>query len=104
MLWGADIHLSKNAKWEANGAAWQSNRSLVEHLLGRTSKSIFSVGIKARKRLDKSLRKELGLKSSKVYWMNQHSLPEGLEMPFADEHDALIICGTIKGLNKLKRK
>ena len=104
MLWGADIHLSKNAKWEANGSAWQSNRSLVEHLMEKTSKSIFSVGIKARKRLDKSIRKELNLKSSKVYWMNQHNLLKGSEMPFADEHDALIICGTIKGLNKLKRK
>lgn len=104
MFWGVDIYLLKNVKWEVNGVVWQFNRFLVEYFLGRMSKFIFLVGIKVRKCLDKFFRKELGLKFLKVYWMNQYSFFEGLEMFFVDEYDVLIICGMIKGLNKFKCK
>ena len=104
LIWGADIHLSKNAKWEANGDAWKNNRSLVEHLQTKTSKPIFSIGIKPRKRLEREHRKSLGIKSSGIYWLNQNTLPEEVRMPFEDEHDALIICGKTRALEKIKKK
>lgn len=104
LIWGADIHLSKNAKWEANGDAWKNNRSLVEHLQTKTSKPIFSIGIKPRKRLDKESRQSLGIKSSGVYWLSKNTLPEEARMPFGDEHDALIICGRTRALDKIKKK
>ena len=104
LLWGADIHLSKNAKWEANGNAWKNNRSLVEHLQTKTSKPIFSIGIKPRKRLDKESRKSMGIKPTGVYWLSQNTLPEELSMPFGDEHDALIICGKTRTLDKIRKK
>ena len=33
IIWGADIHVSKNVRWEALGKEWTNNKSMIEHML-----------------------------------------------------------------------
>lgn len=94
IIWGADIHISKDAKWEANGTAWQNNRSMIEHLITKSNKNIFSLGIKPRKSIKGRLRRKLKLKRSKNYYINLNQ--STLSSKYKGEHDALIICGTTK--------
>ncbi len=90
IIWGADIHISKNAKWEQMGKEWESNLSLVEHLMKKMNQSIFSIGIKPIKSLDRKMRKTLRSKPD-IFYLNNNDV-----LPITDEHDALIICKEIE--------
>ncbi|MEM1217405.1 MAG: erythromycin esterase family protein [Bacteroidota bacterium] len=94
MLWGADIHLSKDAAWEDLGSEWTANYSMVEWLLQESEVSIYSIGIKPKKSLDKSLRSNF---SGPADW---YFVPTANIPSFKRQHDALIICRRTKPIKQ----
>ncbi len=101
IIWAADIHISKNAKWENMGVEWEKNQSMIECLANKIDKNIFSIGVKPKKSISRNLRKKMKIKS-KLYYLNLTKLPLNMESKFKTEHEAIIICGKTKGIRKYK--
>lgn len=103
IIWGADIHISKDAKWEEMGKEWTSNKSMIEWLSLNVEEKIFSIGIKKLKALSKKNRKEIcKSSSSKYYYLNKKSMKE--MNIYKDEHDGLILCRKTKSIKNYKIK
>lgn len=105
IIWAADIHISKNANWEALGEDWKNNRSMVE-VLSITPEigEIFSIGIKPQKRIPRQKRKKWFDKNSNYHFIDltRHILP-GLEA-LSKEHEALILCKKTESIKSYKIK
>lgn len=103
IIWGADIHISKDAKWEDMGKEWGENESLIELLLKMQKREIFLVGIKPRSSIDRKIRRKLNIKSKKYYIdLRRVGISQNLKLKFRGEHEALIICTKIKKINRFK--
>ena len=102
IIWGADMHLSKDAKWEANGKEWAANKSMIEVLAELQDKKITSIGIKPMKSLPQSIRKKLKQTTADYYFIDLND-NEYQELAYLKaEHDAIVVCKKTKGIKKYR--
>lgn len=97
MIWGADIHISKDAIWEQMGTEWEVNRSVIEVLEQLTDQPIYSIGIKPAKQLPKKCRKILFDKGDSFVFS---TADDPCLSKWKTEHDAIIFCKKTKGIKK----
>lgn len=103
ILWGADIHLSKNAQWESLGAEWEANQSMVEQLINTYQYQLFSLGIKPLKTLEKPLKSKFKQSKAPYFYVDLQN-KGGDFHSLSTEHDGLIICKKTKSIEAFRIK